>query len=398
MPVAVKGFAGEDSVMVKRTLILAFLAMIAGVGCNAGTSNNQVRQPAALNKESLSKTRIIAQINKNAEAVRSLQADSTIEASDEHETHNLKGKLRLEREKDFRLVLNPPMSSRPVADIGSNDKGFWFWVYPQNRKDNNIYVCDYDHVSSSRLSVTMQPDWIMEAMGLRQITPREAATIDARPGETKGQLLLTQLRKEPNGVTYTKETLVNELTGEIIEHRLYAGAKKELLARATIKSYKNKILTSTSGDREEIKVSIPDRFTLDWVAEKFKLEITMPDPVVNPQFPKEMVTSLFSEPTIAGAMRIDLAAVAPGPANASSFIHETMPRSGIRLGQPQAVPSDENRTSKSSRSPASSNLDGLPELPAETSVIGPLIPQGSATDPAAVQASTRGAWRPVYEN
>jgi hypothetical protein len=382
--------------MVQRTLILAFLAMLAGFGCNAGTSSNQVRQPAPVNKDVLKKTQIIAQINKNAEAIESLEADPTIEASFDGDSHTLKGQLRMEREKDFRLRIKA--IGREVADIGSNQTGFWFWVLDRDKKENNLYVCDYEHVGASRLSVAMQPEWIMEALGLRAITPREALTIDVRPGEIPGQVLLTQLREGSNHATYTKETLVNETTGEIIEHRLYSGAKKELLARATIKSYKNIMLTATDGSKEETKVALPERFVLDWVAEKFKLDITMSRPTVNPRFSKEDVANMFSEPTISGAKKIDLATMGQAPA-ATSRIYETMPRSGIKLGQPQAVSPSEKASSSRSPSSRTPGSMSLPELPADSTIIGPTIPQGSATDPAAVQASTRGGWqRPVFEN
>ncbi len=382
--------------MVERYLILAVLALIAGVGCNAGTSGNQVRQPAALNKETLTKTRIIAQINENARAIKSLEAEPAIEASGgDGGSHNVKGRMRMEREKDFRLLITA--YNRNVADIGSNNSGFWFWIKDQDKRDNNLYVCDYEHVGDTRLSVAMQPDWIMEAMGLREFSDREAATIDARPGEVKGQILLTQLRKGTNGSTYTKETVVNELSGEIIEHRLYglnSGARKELLARATIKGY-NKIQLKTGEDGETTSVILPSKFVLDWVAEKFKLDITMAGTKVNPRFSKEDVAVLFAEPAIPGANRVDLATVGQTP-TATSRIYESSPRSGIRLGQPQPVPSGENTISN--RSPRSSAVSDLPELPVDSEVIGPLLPQGSATDPAAVRASTRGAWRPVYPN
>jgi hypothetical protein len=385
--------------MVPRTLSIAALAMIAGFGCNAGTSSNQLRQPAPVNVETLSKTRIIAQINKNARAIKSLEADPAIEWSGEEGSHNLRGRMRMEREKDFRLLLTI-VTGKPVADIGSNEKGFWFWVRDPDKKENNLYVCDYDHVGSTRLSVTMQPEWIMEAMGFLEISARDAETIDARPGDLKGQLLLTQFRKGANGATYTKETLVNETTGEIIEHRLYSGAKKDLLARATIKTSKTYALASTTGEGEETKVVLPEHFVLDWVTEKFKLDITMSKPKINPRFSKETIAELFTEPTIAGATRLDLATLGqPAPAP-SSFIHETMPRSGIRLGQPQAVPPGEKTSSRSnSRTYASRRVTGLPELPPDSTLIGPSIPLGSATDPAAIQASSR--WigqRPVYED
>jgi hypothetical protein len=386
--------------MVQRLLILAFLALSAGVGCNAGNSGGQLRQPATVSKETLSATRIIAQINKNAGEIKSLEAEPAIEATIDGKSHPINGRMRMEREKDFRLLLTA--LNRNVADIGSNDNGFWFWVKDQDKKENNLYVCDYEHVGNSRLSVAMQPDWIMEAMGLREISTREAATIDARPGDVKGQLLLTQLRKGSNGATYTKETLVNENTGEIIEHRLYSGAKKELLARATIKGY-NQVAIKSGEDGEEVKVTLPSRFVLDFVTENFKLDITMSRTKVNPRFSKEDVAFLFSEPPIPGARRVDLATIAPAPSATSSRIYESMPmpRSGIRLGKPQALPAEDNTTSSRSltRFANKTVVNGLPDLPESTAVVGPSMPQGSATDPSAVQASARGSWqRPAFEN
>ncbi len=401
--------------MVRRSMIPALIALIAGAGCSAGTPGGQVRQPPPLSRETLTTTRIIAQINKNARAIQSLEVDPAIEVSeglgDDVDRHNVRGRMRMEREKDFRLVLSVPVRGN-VADIGSNSEGFWFWVKDQNKKENVIYACDYEHVGSSRLSETMQPDWIMESMGLREFSDHEAATIDARPGEVSGQVLLTQIRKGSNGATYTKETVVNEKSGEIIEHRLYAGAsKKELLARATIKSSTTKMIASDNGG--EVKVILPNHFVLEWVAEKFKLDITMGSSLkVNPRFTKENVANLFTEPTISGATRVDLATMGQAQAAAApsrvyetmprSGIRETMPRSGIRLGQPQAVPSGEGANStrsSSSRSSRGSSRNDLPDLPPDPTVIGPGIPQGSANDPTAVQASARGlGLRPVFEN
>ena len=43
------------------------------------------------------------------------------------------------------------LSSRPfkgtVADIGSNDERFWFWM--QSKKDKSVYVCDYADLAST---------------------------------------------------------------------------------------------------------------------------------------------------------------------------------------------------------------------------------------------------------
>ena len=90
----------------------------------------------------------------------------------------------MERPRGFRLELEATGVGK-VADIGSNDQEFWFWV--KDNKDKAIYVCDYKDVNASQLAVTYQPDWIIEAMGLREIDPtrgrdhRRQARRQARP-------------------------------------------------------------------------------------------------------------------------------------------------------------------------------------------------------------------------
>ena len=40
--------------------------------------------------------------------------------------------------------------------------------------DKSIYWCNYDELDSSPLAVTYQPDWIIEALGLKPISAEEA--------------------------------------------------------------------------------------------------------------------------------------------------------------------------------------------------------------------------------
>ncbi len=141
------------------------------------------------------------------------------------------------------------------ADIGSNDKGFWFWV--KDKKEQAIYVCDYENVNASPLAVTMQPDWIMEAMGLREISEREAATINADQGRQAGPTDPDPAPQGPKGETLTKVTVVDETTGEILEHRLYSGAKEKLLASATISQTRRIKIEPTEDDPSGSVVELP---------------------------------------------------------------------------------------------------------------------------------------------
>jgi hypothetical protein len=376
--------------MVRRHAILALVAFIAGAGCHAGNSGGLAKQEPALTKETLSKTRIIAQHNKNAAAITSLRASPSIVVAADGRSGKLNGQLAMVRPKDFRLDISSMMHKQ--ADIGSNDKGFWFWV--KDNSDKAIYVCDYDHVNASPLAVTMQPEWIIEAMGLREISDREAATISAKPGDKPGQVVLTQFRKDAKGDTLTKVTVVDESTGEIREHRLYAGAERELLARATISEHQRVTLKPTNDNPSGADVDLPSKFRLEWIVEKFSLDITMNETRVNPQFPKEQRTALFTEPPIPGAVRKDLALLGGAPAASSSRIYESMPRSSVRLGQPEAVPMDVDGALRSTGQPLSANLANTQAQP--TGVVGAPIPSGA--DPDAVRASSwRNRQLPIFE-
>lgn len=329
--------------MVRRPAILAATALIALTGCHAGTSGNLAKAPPAPSREEIKVSQIIAQHNKNAAAIQSIQAKPGVALVGR--TGRFTGKLAMERPKDFRLSLE--VIRRPQADVGSNDDGFWFWVKADNEKEDKIYVCDHDQVDASPLAVTLQPDWIVEAMGFREFTAEEARTIGVKKDPTRpGSLVLTQFRKDAKGQALTKETVVDEATGEIREHRLWAGAKAELLASATISKYLTKLVsrpgTRASADADDaasgqVTVKVPSRFRLSWVKENFELDIIMDAASINPQFDEATRLALFSEPKMAGVKRTDLARLGETP---SSRVYESIPqpRSGVRLGQPEPAP------------------------------------------------------------
>jgi hypothetical protein len=380
--------------MVCRYSILALAAFVAGTGCHAGLSGNTAKQEPPIPRETVTVKRFIDQHNKNASAIQSLSAEPRIVVSSTEEPggKRVNGRLDMERPRGFRLMLSQSIAGR-VADIGSNDEEFWFWV--KDNKDKAIYFCSYKDVSASQLAVTYQPDWIIEAMGLREIDPREASTIAAtRPPDRPGMLLLTQARRDNQGNMLTKETIVDETSGHIVEHRLYSGPKKDLLAKANVSQYFAKELKPTDANPSGSRVEIPKMIRLEWVAEKFVIDITLPDARVNPKYPPEQRTALFSEPTISGNSRKDLAQLS-GPAASSSKVYETMPspRPGVRLGPLEPMPMDVEgglRT-RSEPSPLSADLSILPDRPA--TVVGAPIPRGS--DIEALQASARGSSRPA---
>ncbi len=397
-----------------RQAALAALLLLGLAGCHAGNSGTLANKPEGPQaRDNITVDRFIAKHNRDAVAVRSLTASPGIEATIDkgqkgEKTGHLNGQMAFERSKNFRLELTAGLRS-PVADIGSNDKEFWFWV-SADKKDNTIYVCDHDRIVDSQLAVTFQPEWIIEAMGLHEFSEREAATLHSRPGQgdMDGTIILTQIKKDPRSREnlLTKETTVDVITGHIIEHKLYAGSdKKTLLARATISQYKGFKFPPTDAEPSGFQVDLPLTFRLDWIEEKFSMSVTMSQVALNQPINPDARAARFSEPTtIKNASRVDLGrqgiAQAGGVGSAGpSRLYESMPqpRSGasIELGQPDSSVTDGDGSYRKAGvapppMPAPSSTDAQPDTMSSLGVVGAPLPQGSDSAPAPAPAAATG--------
>ena len=369
--------------MFRRPLLAGLLCLIVGAGCHAGRPARVASNEAPLVRPDVTATRFVEQHNQNAAAIHSLQARPRINTVSDGGRKSwvgrANGELALDGERNFRLEITAVMKT--VADIGSNDDGFWFWA--DDDPSRSVYVCDYRDIDSCQLGVTLQPDWIMEAMGLRRFTEAEARTMHSKPGPVPGTLILTQSRKDTKGQLLIKETLVDEATLRIKEHRLFAGAKKDLLASAVVSQYKSYKLPATEAgdDPAGSNAQIPDRLRLTWVMEKdkFTLDITMADVRINPAFEAKQRSKLFAEPTIAGTTRQNLALLDPATAPAT-HVYESRPipkSGGIRLGTPEPSPLGQEGAVRRQIDPMPLTPD-LPSTPAQPAgVVGANIPRGS---------------------
>ncbi len=390
-----RGVTGEVSIaMVRRHFLAGLLSILAGFGCHAGPPTNLAKSEPSIKRSDVSAAKFIAKHNKNAANITSLEASPSIAlVNDQGERgKRVSGRLALEGKKNFHLEIEFSGLRTPLADIGSNDREFWFWV--KDDKEKAIYVCEHKNVASSQLAVTLQPDWIMEAMGLREFTSDEAKKINAKDGDAPGTIVLTQFRRDSRGQTYTKETIVDEQKAEILEHRLYSGARTELLASAVMSKYNYYILNGPSGkglsptgsdtgtQPVQTFVRLPGNVRLTWVKENFAIDITMPKATINPTFPANRRLALFEEPKIPGTTRRDLALLEPAkPTAPSSRVYESkpIPQSKIVLGRPEE-PGSVDMGGVSRRSiepiPLSADLSSTPAQPID--VVGAPIPSADS--------------------
>src|SRR5262245_38419626 len=125
---------------VARPAWLVLTVALGLSGCRAaGTGSLSLHPRPLAPRGALDLEAFIAEHNRNAERIQSLEARPSITVRANGPNLHADGRLALERPRNFKLEL---LSSRSKeADIGSNDQEFWFWV--RNREDRSIYWCDH---------------------------------------------------------------------------------------------------------------------------------------------------------------------------------------------------------------------------------------------------------------
>lgn len=328
-------------------MLIAISALAALAGCRAaGTAPNN-RPPAApdLQTSSFQLDEFVRDHNRNARLIQTINAKPSISVTvaspdgGKPMAGGLDGRLLVSQPHDFKLLAQKPMISSNVADIGSNEHEFWFWV--KENADKGVYRCAYDDLEKSGLKVTYQPDWIVTAMGLKPITRDEAASAKVTPGDRPGVTVVKLGPSRDPAAAYIREMTVDEKTHRLVGFRAYDRDGKTLLGEATIEKYYDATLKADP-DAEPGAAPVaaachfPDKFQLRWVEERLTLDITMfssslRPPKVNAEFSQEALAE-FVPPKVSGYESIDLAELArtrprgeTGPGSDDTTVRETMP-------------------------------------------------------------------------
>jgi hypothetical protein len=341
---------------------------------------------------------VVAEHNRNAERIRSIRGKASLTVVQGGHKYPVDGRLALERPKNF--CLNLTHVGREVADIGSNDEKFWFWV--RDSKEKNSYFCNYDEAGGTPLVATMQPDWIVEALGLRVIPAEEIGEVSVKRGSEPGTLVLTHSATKAGSESVVRETIISESTQRIKEHRLYSSGKKTLLARAKIQSYL-KVVPEDGESGADAAVYLPENLTLEWLPEQLSMtaKFDSDSTKVNVDFESNDRQALFVERRRRGYTPINLAERAgiavrgAAPADDTTTIRRSRPapRPGVDLDEPEPIGTDEAQRDDDGDSVAmSSNLPKLGE-----DLVAPAIPQAPEIQFAPPDNSGGRRAAPIFE-
>src|SRR5207253_1972708 len=89
-----------------------------------------------------------------------------------------------------------------VADLGSNNEEFWFWLSKAPKPYQ--YYCSYEDLKKGvpYLPIPFQPEWIMETLGLGPYGPVERYQLES---DDKTQTLrLVEMARSPQGTPLRK--------------------------------------------------------------------------------------------------------------------------------------------------------------------------------------------------
>ena len=160
---------------------------------------------------------IMEVINSNSQRIQTLYTTtgtlSTPGAS------SIRASLAFQRAKNLRLRGDTALTG-PEVDLGSNDQEFWFWI--RRSQPPALYFCRHDRYASSaaRQIIPVEPQWIIEALGVVTFDPTWQHSGPFSVGGGRVQVRSTP----PPGSTLepiTRVLVIDESRGIVLEEHLY---------------------------------------------------------------------------------------------------------------------------------------------------------------------------------
>ncbi len=392
-----------------RPVTHAMLAtcLVAFAGCRTAGVNNLGRQDPLPLRAETNAADLLVDHNRNAERVTSLEAQSAVTMATRtklgERMFGLSGQLSLERPKNFKLALSTAVAT--VADIGSNDEEYWFWF--KDSPDKAVYYSNYEEAGSNPLATGLQPEWIIEALGLRVVSDDEASRIKVTPGKDPGTFVLTLRQRSSQGDTIYKETLLSE-SHRIREQTIYAADHKTVLAQAAVTGYQEILAASPEPGVTGERVYVPSQLELKWTqdnATEIKLQVWLNKPKVNVRITPEQREARFVEPKMRGFARINMAdrpgmasSDAESPSSSSTrktptSVRESLPAPPPRVRLTDPAPLGLDGSTSLTPDPAALSADMMPPAYARgvEEVVGPPIP--TIDEPQPQVTDSRPGWR-----
>ena len=139
---------------------------------------------------------LVDYLNENSRRLQSVRVEEVdITASQGWQSVGARAKLVADKPRSFRMSASNPLGG-PAVDLGSNDQEFWFYVMKNDPPYQ--YYSSYKDLEEGRVKMMplpIQPEWIMETMGMATYGPADRYKLEAE-GDT---LKLIEQSRSPMG-------------------------------------------------------------------------------------------------------------------------------------------------------------------------------------------------------
>jgi hypothetical protein len=270
----------EEGPMRRLSFLLALGGLSLLAGCNT-TKWNMFRgsggnPPYA---EAPSRDQLVYFLNDNAERVQSVQCGHLYVTCSQGplRTVSLDGQMVCQKPRSFRMVARLGVSGTQELDMGSNDEEFWYWIA---RGDPYQFHCSYRALDEGTVRVNplpIQPDWIIEAMGIAKCSPVENYTVVVK----RDTVELVEKARSPQGravrkVTVFRRTRAGNGSPQVMAHLLVDEATNKEICSATI-SQAQQVITADG----KAQVILPKKLVFSMPAAKTWITLTLDEVAVN---------------------------------------------------------------------------------------------------------------------
>jgi hypothetical protein len=282
--------------------LMPMLIVMSALGCSAGSRlsvrpENLPPRPASTPVIAAS----VAKINRNADALEGLTASTTVSVNQARFGGGVSGQMALERPRNFSLKLERGFGT-PVVDVGSNPQEFWFWT--KDSKEKAVYVGQYDAQGKLPPEVLVQPEWIVEALGMRPISAEEMDRIRIDRSRDPNLVVLAHNRSDESGRKILKRTVLDPTTNQVRQHLYYLpNDSTNPVAVVTPSNYKRFAVDGESESEDARFVELPQRIHLRLSPtrepkDQLVMDLALRDIHLNPPFTDTNREALFSVPRI----------------------------------------------------------------------------------------------------
>jgi len=275
----------------KHLLVIAVLCLVAPgcAGLNWWRKPVATPTPATFN-QAPTLEQIISTVNANSDAVTGLRAQSASISADG--MPQLKADLVLERPSNFRLRAMLTQITGTELDIGSNADLFWVWV--KRGQPPAIYYAQRDQfaASAARRMIPIEPDWLVDAIGLMRFEPGDQHVGPYDRGENRWEVRST-LSGQYAGMT--RVAIIDGRYGWVLAQHMY--------------DQNGRLVASARANRHEYypaeRVSLPGSVSVSLPAASLSFQLEVPRYEINSSYGNP--SQLWVMPNEPGVRQINVA-------------------------------------------------------------------------------------------